>query len=290
MASARVTRPSHPALYAVTSIAIVAVAWSLAVPAASAAAAAGEPVRAGDVVVVDSNDGSQALTHGKSETEFSLRLPQGAACPGDSANDQWRFQSFMIPAADALGTLHYNVGGPDGPGQYPLFQVSTSPMVDGLTNQNTRPGEPGVIPAIPPLSFGAFPPGLLPSGTYRIGIACTLSRQTAMYWDTEVVITSSASDRPSQFVWRLPDVPESVNASNSGSSSWLLLVGVSALGVVALAWFLRPRPARSAMNSRRAPATPGRRAAAAKASPRTPDNNVKFRSSRRAVTHSKESK
>lgn len=258
-----------------------------------------EPVRSGDAVIVDGNDGSQELTHGQSATQFSLRLPPGAACPGDSANDQWRFQSFMVPASDTPETLHYNVAGPDGPGQYSLFQVSTTPLVDVLTNQNAGPGEPGVIPALPPLSFAAFPSGVLPAGTYRIGIACTLSRRTADYWDTEVVITSSPSDKPSQFVWRLATAPASVNVSHPGSRGWLLPVGLAVLGAVGLAGYLLKRHGRNSTPQRLVPSRAGRRIAAKqvgarsradnKSGPRiTSHNKVTSRSTRGAVTHSKE--
>jgi hypothetical protein len=227
-----------------SAITVVGLAWTFGIPVASAAIV--QPVRAGDAVIVDGDDGSAELTHGQSATQFSLQLPQGAACPGDSANDQWRFQSFMVPASDTPDTLHYNVAGPDGPGQFALFQVSTTPLVDVLTNQNAGPGEPGVIPALPPLSFAAFPPGVLPAGTYRIGIACTLSRQTADYWDTEIVLTSSPADKPSQFVWRLATAPASVKDSPPGSSGWILPVGIAVLAVVAVTWFLWLRPTRIA--------------------------------------------
>ena len=289
MARTQFTRSCRSFQYAVTAVMVVAIGLSLGVPAASAAA--GDPVRSGDAVVVDSSDGSRELTHGQSATQFSLRLPPGAACPGDSANDQWRVQSFMIPAADSPGNLGYNVAGPDGQGQFALYAVNTSPVVDSLTNQNTGPGAPGVIPAIPPLSFAAFPPDVLPSGTYRIGIACTLSRKTANYWDTEIVITSSPSDRPSQFVWRLPNVPESVNQPSNGSSRWLLPVGIGVLAVVAVAaWFLLPRKPPLPANVRRMPTKAVARRVPTKVNSRSRSHKVHTPSPRKASTHSKEPK
>jgi hypothetical protein len=233
--------------YALAATTIVTLAWSVGAP--NAFASVGSPVREGDAAVVDGADGSHVLTHGQSATVFSLRLPAGAACPGDSANDQWRVQSFMVPAAIAAGAIHYNVAGPDGQDQYPLYMANTAQFVDSLTDPNAGPGQPGVIPAIPPLSLGAFPPGILPAGTYRIGIACTLSRQTAKYWDTEIVITSSPGDKPSQFVWRLLDVPESVNSSSHGSSRWLPPAIGGLLGVVAIGWFFLFRKPNSTTQS-----------------------------------------
>ncbi len=278
-----VSHARDAARFALSAILMVALASWLGATGASAATV--QPVRSGDAVIVDGNDGSGEITHGQSATQFSLRLPQGAACPGDSANDQWRFQSFMVPASDTPDTLHYNVAGPDGSGQYALFQVSTSPLVDVLTNQNAGPGEPGVIPALPPLSFAAFPPGVLPAGTYRIGVACTLSRQTADYWDTEIVTTSSPSDKPSQFVWRLATAPASVNDSHAGSSGWLLPVGLAVLGAAALAWYLLKRRGRNAMPQRPARS---RSTNSTRTAPRSINNTVKSGSTRGAVTHSKE--
>ena len=307
MARTDATRVRRTARSALSAILMVAVASWLG--ATSASAATVQPVRSGDAVIVDRNDGSAELTHGQSATQFSLRLPPGAACPGDSANDQWRFQSFMVPASDTPDTLHYNVAGPDGPGQFALFQVSTSPLVDVLTNQNAGPGQPGVIPALLPLSFAAFPPDVLPAGTYRIGIACTLSRQTADYWDTEIIITSSPSDKPSQFVWRLATAPASVNDSHPGSGAWLLPVGLAVLGVAALAWYLLKRRGRNSMPQRWVPSRGGGRSTTKQVvarsgsrkstTPRTTnhtngatrsvnDHKVNSGSTRGAVTHSKE--
>ena len=270
---------------------LLTAALGLSVAAPTAFAAAVDPVRSGDALIVDSSDGSHELTHGQSATQFSLRLPSGAACPGDSANDQWRVQSFMIPSAVSPANLGYNVAGPDGQGQFALYAVSTTPLVDSLTNQNTSPGQPGVIPAIPPLSFAAFPPGVLPAGTYRIGIACTLSRKTANYWDTEVVITSSPGDKPSQFVWRLPNVPESVNQSSHGSSSWVLPIGIGALAVVAVgAWFFLPRKARVPVKHRRTPQKTNARRPPSKGNNPNRSHKVHTPSPRKATTHSKEPK
>jgi hypothetical protein len=222
--------------YAISAATVVTLAWS--VNARNAFPPVGPPVREGDAVVVDGADGSHVLTHGESATLFSLRLPAGATCPGDSANDQWRVQSFMVPVTVTADAIHYNVAGPDGPGQYPLFMANTAQFVDSLTNANSGRGQPGVIPAIPSLSLGAFPPGLLPAGTYRIGIGCTLARQTAKYWDTEIVITSSPGDKPSQFVWRLAGAPASVDDSHQSSSRWLPPAIGGLLVAAALGWFV----------------------------------------------------
>lgn len=215
---------------------VLAVGWSCAVPAR--AVGVGSPSRAGDAVPVDPINQSKDLTHGDSDTKFSLRLPAGAACPGDSANDQWRVQSFLIPATDDPGAIHYGVIGPEGTTQFALYQVNTRPFTDTFTQPNSAPGHAGSIPAIAELSFAVFPPGTLPDGTYRVGIACTYFRETAMFWDTEIVIESSS--KPGHLTWRLTNAPEAAGDSG-GSFPWVLAVGVVLIAAAATVVFRRLR-------------------------------------------------
>ena len=43
--------------------------------------------------------GAAVLNTVNSDTTFTLRLPAGAACTGDSANDGYRVQSYMVRAS-----------------------------------------------------------------------------------------------------------------------------------------------------------------------------------------------
>ena len=235
---------------ALTATTIVGVALSFGVPITSATVDA--PVRSGDVVVVSSSDGSHELTHGGSATAFSLRLPAGASCPGDSANDQWRVQSFVVPATDDPSTFKYTSVAPAGDGRYALYDAQTHPLINSLTQENLAPGHPGVIPAIPPLSFAVFPPGTVPSGTYRVGIACTLFRATAKYWDTQLVVTATPRDKPGQLVWRLARLPAiAINDSSNGSSLSIVAAVAAGLAVAgALGWFFWLSAARKARSTR----------------------------------------
>ena len=196
------------------------------------------PIDSGTVEPVDTGDQSKEILEGRSATEFFLRLPEGAACPGDSLHDQWRVQSFIVPAVDDPGSIDYGVVGPTGEGQYALYDVDTRPFTDVLTRQNLRAGEPGVISEVPALSFAVFPPGTLPSGRYRIGIACTFFRSTADYWDTEIVVTTSPDDEPGQLVWRLADAPAYSAPADDTQNNWLFPVvgGLGAAVAVALGW------------------------------------------------------
>lgn len=200
------------------------------------------PVDAGDVVVVDASNPLKELDHGGSATKFTLRLPADASCPGDSENDQWRVQSFLVPATDDPGALHYGEIAPEGDGLWALYSLDTHAFVHILTLANSQPGLPGRIETLPAFSFVLFPPGTLPDGHYRLGIACTLFRATAKYWDTELILTTSPDDQPGQLVWRVAGANADAPRSSAGSSDgrWAV-VGVGVLGVAALIFVLRLR-------------------------------------------------
>lgn len=209
----------------------VAVAGSVVVTLAllsGAATAAG--VRAGDAVVIDGLDGSRALGSGGSATSFSLELAGDASCPGDSANDNYRVQSFIVPAADDPGALTFESQKPAGDGRWALYDVNTTPFSQVLTDVGDGPGEPGRVPALPQLSFAVFDPGTFPAGSYRIGVACTLWSETTRYWDAVIEISDDPSDEPAQIRW----VAAGQSAPSDGAgSATAALVGVSVVGVAA---------------------------------------------------------
>jgi hypothetical protein len=221
-----------------------AAAAAVALPGAggSVAAASGVPPLpdglgprdAGSVVVIDPQQ--RPLSEGASSTLYSLDLPDGAACPGDTATEDWRVQGFMIPVEDDPGSIEYTIIGPEGD-QFPLFAFDTRPFAHQFTQVAAKPGDPGLIPALPALTFGVYTPGDIPPGTYRIGVACTFFRQTADYWDTEIVIEHDPSDELAGFRWRVPNAPEgAIDATDTGGvSQWLLLAGVLGGGAVLLA-------------------------------------------------------
>jgi hypothetical protein len=198
-------------------------------------------VRSGDVAVVDVNKRSAQVPHGGSATEFSLEPPSGAMCPGDSMNDSWRVQTFIIPAAADPGTIQYGVNGPTGEHQYSVYDKFTAPVVDYLTVPNPGPGQPGRIDMLPPMSFAVFPPGELPDGRYRIGIACTYFGKTANYWDTEILLAASAGDKPAHLVWRLAVAPADVGGTHTGSSATWIFTATGVLCAAALGWLLWQR-------------------------------------------------
>ncbi len=165
----------------------------------------GSPVDEGAVVVTDPN--GRPISGGSSSTLYSLDLPDGAACPGDSAAQNWYVQGFLIPSGDDPGAIEYGVIGPEG-SQFPLFAFDTKPYAHQLTQVSATVGGPGIIPTLPALTFGVFAPGDIAPGTYRIGVACTFFRQTARYWDAEIVIESDPADQPAGLRFTVSDAPD----------------------------------------------------------------------------------
>lgn len=243
---------------AVLAALLVFVTWLLTGPvvraagppttAAATSAGIGPAVDLGEVIPIDPAERTSALAGGVSATQFELQLPADASCPGDSLHDQWRVQSFIIPVAGDPGAIAYGVNGPEGKNQYALYELNTSPYTDILTRANSTAGAPGAVNAVPALSFAVFPPGTLPTGRYRMGIACTFFRETAQYWDTEVDLTATPDDEPGQMIWRLVDPPANATlagAADEDSTSWMLPAAAGTT-VVALAgafwWRSRRRP------------------------------------------------
>ena len=200
--------------------------------AVAAGADVGPPVRAGDAVVVGAKGGSKPIIGGGSAERFIVRLPDGAVCPGDTMTDDWRLQSFVIPAADDPAALAYGVIGPTGATQYALYPVDTRPFANAFVPAKSNPDDPALVGALPPFTFEIFPPGTLPDGRYRIGVACTYFRQTATYWDTEIMVTNTPDDEPAHFTWRVVDPPTD-SSSAGGTSPWIFGAGAVVFAVLA---------------------------------------------------------
>lgn len=187
-----------------------------------------EPVDGGAIAVVDSDDTTRGLTTGTGSTVFTLQPPDGASCPGDSAHDQWRVQSFIVPVGDDPAALTYELIAPAGDGRYALYQQNTDPYTQVLTIANETAGQPGQVAPVPALSFAVFPPGTLPPGRYRMGLACTYFRETAVFWDTEVDVIADPSDEPARLGWTV--VGASVIDSTGSGSNTAAAPGLVALG------------------------------------------------------------
>jgi len=201
--------------------------------AAAAGAAAGEPVDGGDVVLVDAS--ARPLASGNSDVRFTLRLPDEAVCPGDSANDQWRWQTFIVPSETEIGDITWGVIGPEGDGQAALYDTSSRYLSHQNLLPNQATGEPGRLPTLPFMSFSGFPKGYLADGAYRIGLACTLQREPSIYWDASFVVSTSAEGGSAGFAWASPTAPAgAVPAESAESRNWRSIVA-AAIAAAAIA-------------------------------------------------------
>ncbi|MDP1818337.1 MAG: fibronectin type III domain-containing protein [Acidimicrobiales bacterium] len=182
---------------------------------APAAGAAGVPQPGG--ASVRTPGGAAALDSGTSASTFTLRLPNGASCGGDSANDDYRVQSYMVPASVDPSTLTFNAAGPIpntlGAGfRQPLYDSNGSGYVDAQTANATSPPGPGPIINIPDFNYGAvFVPGDIPAGAYNLGIACTLGPagpdQMKEYWNVTKTFSTNGGDGFANVSWSVGAVP-----------------------------------------------------------------------------------
>ena len=185
------------------------------------------PVDAGSVTIIAPQDASSPMTSGDSNSVFQLVLPEGASCPGDSFYDDWRVQSFFIPEADDPGALRYGVIWPDGEGRRSLYTVSTQPFVHVGLGRSDGEGEPGPILQPEAMTFAVYPAGLFPPGSYRIGLACSKYRETAVYWDTEITVADASDVKPGGFEWSLAEGASAVApgpGNSGGSGPWIPLI------------------------------------------------------------------
>lgn len=192
--------------------------WGLSLSGVPSAYAA---VDAGAVAVIHPIDGSPTsgdpLSSGGSATEFSLLPPNGAGCLGDSANDNYKVQSYVVPSTVDPGSLTWDASGPipnavGASFRQPLYNAETSgAYVDELTLDNPgapRP-RPGEVINVPGFSLGVFEPGNLPAGTYNVGLACTLGPASATqldrFWNVQLEVVEDAADEPAGITWSVVD-------------------------------------------------------------------------------------
>jgi hypothetical protein len=189
--------------------------------------AASAASRTGDATVVGPVDNQSAptpLNRGTTTTPFSLELPKGSSCRGDSANDSYRVQSFMVPGSVDPATLQFGSAGPlptaiGAKFREPLFDLNTNPYVNAQTANADRRGGPGPIINIPAFNFSVFKAGDVPAGLYNVGIACTKGQASARQLDTfwSVRITVTAGSGATALAWSVPGAPAS--SSSAGSSA-----------------------------------------------------------------------
>jgi len=167
------------------------------------------PPNATIVSVTDATTAVISAAPTASATGVSLTVGIPANCSGDSATGSYRWQTFFVASSYDVATLTYNASGPvpvGGVFAQPLYSAGT-PVVNRTTAVGT-PTNPGQIVNIPTFSWSLYPAGFVPAGTYKVGIACTLSGQTTDYWQRTVTVTANPSGGPAQFNYAQGAVPE----------------------------------------------------------------------------------
>lgn len=207
--------------------------------------------RVGDLLLQSA--GLVAIADGDGETPFFVRLPAGATCPGDSANDQWRVNTFVIPAGEDPLQLRFTAGGPEPvwDDHFALFDVGTkTSVINQMLQKNDTPGNPGVIKPLPQVFMLPIAENGFSSGRYRLGVACTFWAQTTQYWDVEIEMTASqGSNGVGTMSWKVVGTMMApTSGSDSGGSSSLLIVVVLA-GVAAAGILVVVRRSRRAANA-----------------------------------------
>jgi hypothetical protein len=201
---------------------------------------------AGAATITEVDNPNTLLTEGESETPFSLRLPEGAECPGDSKSDQWRVESFVIPAVDDPADIVFESFSLAADTHWPLLGVDSTKFLAQFMPENPAPGLPGQIPDLPAFSFELYGRNQLPEGRYKLGIACSYYNQIGPFWATEIDILYDSEDQSSDFQWQVVRPPADANANgaqdSSSSSLWVVAVGAAAVGAILL--LLRHRNSR----------------------------------------------
>lgn len=141
-----------------------------------------------------------------SDTTFQFNLPVGEACPGDSASDGYRVNTYVTPASNDPAAITYSgLGVPSGPAFTAALRSPGGSPVSGLTVSAVD----GFI-TLPATGF-RFHTQALPAGDYNVGIACVLNQSgtinTMKYYNATMTVAPSAGAGPQNFIWGDPAVP-----------------------------------------------------------------------------------
>lgn len=216
----RVARDATRTASVLSAVMLAIASWMFATGAGVAPAGA-VATNSGPLRVAAPAGGANAggvLNSGGSATDFTLQLPDGAKCAGDSATDGYRVQSFMVPASVDPGALTFDAAGPtpNGTGasfRQPLYDTNGAPLVNHQTDIEVEGQEGGNISGTPAFDFAVFGdegPTVVPAGSYTMGLACTKGPagpdQLDRFWSVGLVFAHDSADEPSGIKWALAQV------------------------------------------------------------------------------------
>lgn len=190
-----------------TALAVVAVLS----PFTSGTAFAGTPSLPAGTAAAGTSSPNPAS--GNSDTTWSFLENNGPTtftCPQDSAAEGGNFTTFMVPASVDVSQLGFNAGtpvaGPAGTWQANLYSATGS-QVKNVPVQ-AAPGRQAITTTFKFSANGAIPPGTIPPGAYKIGIACINTTDTnpryptKFYARTVTLTTDSVNGGTSGFTYQ----------------------------------------------------------------------------------------
>ena len=199
----------------------------------------GTGVDAGDAVIVDAVDTNRELGEFDGNALFRLRLPDGATCPGDSANDDYRVQTFLVPDGTDLSTLTYELTRPTGSDDYwGLRYVDGEWSLQEMTDQNPGPNQPAaIVDYAMPFTFARYDEIDLEPGRWKVGVACTPvpGWNVERYWDADILLEDAPEVE--SIGLRISVVPTDLapsKESGGGPVYPVFIVALAAIAAVAL--------------------------------------------------------
>ncbi len=175
----------------------------------------------GGPAIITTSDFFTPLNSGGGDTVWSIKLPPGASCSGDTATNNFHVFTYVAPSTVDPATLHFGSAGPDNnPQAFPLVDDGGSPQIA----LNTGIGTGQVpVPALPRMKWGnpptPFDSSLIPPGTYNVGIACADGAGVNdKFWNVQETFAGDPTvfTGPNAFAWtvvpagNVPEVPVTV--------------------------------------------------------------------------------
>lgn len=152
-------------------------------------------------------NGGKLLDSGDSSTPFSLLLPSGAACTGDSAGQDYKVFSYLVggdidPATleflGISGPLPEKYGEPLSEFRMPLIDTEGTPYSAIQTANADEEGGPGMIINLPAFGLAVYEDvANLPPGEYNAGIACWgpgSDQKLDNVWNVRLTIAADEAD------------------------------------------------------------------------------------------------
>ncbi len=218
--------PGRHRWYGAALLGVVAMFGLVAAPASASAATAG-------TATIIQPDSLTPLDSGGSATPYGVALPPGASCPGDTAHQGYRVDSYLVPKGQTPTEVNFKKGVPSR-----WFGYIAEGSYYGAVNTAENTGQVMALPEFTWTRLSSYLGDLFPRGatraTWEGGIVCvTTNGAVTNYWNSQIVFTRSATD-PGGFTWRVVANPP-LTANRTWLTAGIVLLVLAALfGAVAI--------------------------------------------------------